>query len=180
MNFWDEDIDLLVGKKATAKQGRRSNKSTAELEGNGDVPRTAEENPFESMKTRKTSVWSDDPPKSSRSGTGANIIELERFQNEKIKESDDDIPVIPDIDDIQDDPLNLPDVKPMVSVDKSTYKELDNQFDTFQSEQASFGNLGDVDLSFLTNKLYPEKEVQPCSEVWTMESLFNDLSRSNL
>lgn len=26
-------------------------------------------------------------------------------------ESEDDIPVIPDIDDIQDDPLNLPDVK---------------------------------------------------------------------
>lgn len=37
----------------------------------------------------------------------------ERFQNDKVQKSDDDIPVIPDIDDLQDDPLNLPDVKPV-------------------------------------------------------------------
>lgn len=65
-----------------------------------------------------------------------------------------------------------------ISVDKSTYKELDNQIGNLQNEQINFGNLGDIDLSFLTSKLYPEKDVQPCTEVWTMESLFNDLSRS--
>ncbi|KAJ8956167.1 hypothetical protein NQ318_020718, partial [Aromia moschata] len=103
----------------------------------------------------------------------------ERFQNEKQGEVEDGIPEIPDIDDMQDDPLNLPDVKPVISVDKLTYKELDNQFENFQSEQMNFGNLGDIDLSLLTNKLFPEKDVQPCMEVWTMESLFNDLSRSS-
>lgn len=41
----------------------------------------------------------------------------ERFQSDNKEsprnEDDDDIPVIPDIDDLHDDPLNLPDVKPM-------------------------------------------------------------------
>ncbi|KAJ8927142.1 hypothetical protein NQ314_020415 [Rhamnusium bicolor] len=82
----------------------------------------------------------------------------ERFQSEKPEESKDDIPVIPDLDDLQDDPLNLPDVKPI--------------------EQGNFGDLGDTDLSFLTSKLYPERDVQTCAEVWTMETLINDLLRS--
>ncbi|KAG5861282.1 hypothetical protein JTB14_001597 [Gonioctena quinquepunctata] len=176
---WDEDIDLLVGKKSAAKQGRRSNKSLTGSDENGDISKNSEENAFEPMKARKTSVWSEDPPKSSRSGAGSNIIELERFQNDAVQESDDDIPIIPDIDDIQDDSLNLSDVKPVISVDRSTYKELDNQFDNFQSGQVTFGNLGDIDLSILTSKLYPEKEVQPCLEVWTLESLFNDLSKTS-
>lgn len=37
----------------------------------------------------------------------------ERFQNDKNNESDDDIPIIPDIDDIPDDNLNMPDIKPV-------------------------------------------------------------------
>ncbi|KAJ8919276.1 hypothetical protein NQ315_003860 [Exocentrus adspersus] len=130
------------------------------------------------MRTRKMGVWSEEAPKSAKGKNGSNIIELERFQNEKKQESDDDIPVIPDIDDLQDDPLNLPDIKPIVSVDKSTYKELDNEIGNLKSEQVNFGNIGDIDLSFLTSKLYPEKDVQPCTEVWTMESLFSDLTRS--
>lgn len=64
-------------------------------------------------------------------------------------------------------------------MDKSTYKELDNQLGTVQGDKINFGNLGNIDLSFLTNKLYPEKEVQVKPEIWTMESLFNDLSRSS-
>ncbi|RZC31875.1 IFT43 domain containing protein, partial [Asbolus verrucosus] len=108
-------------------------------------------------------------------GKGSNIIEQERFQNEKSQESEDDIPVIPDIDDVADDLLNLPDVKiPNVTVKESTYKELDSEF---ESGRSNFGNLGDIDLSFLTSKLYPEKEVRRCTEVWTMESLYQDLAK---
>jgi hypothetical protein len=83
--------------------------------------------------------------------------------------------VIPDIDDIADDPLNLPDVKvPNVTVKESTYKELDSQF---ESGQPNFGNIGDIDLSILTSRLYPEKEVQRCTEIWTMDSLYQDLAK---
>ncbi|XP_019872835.1 intraflagellar transport protein 43 homolog [Aethina tumida] len=160
---WDEDIDLSVGKK-TVKQGRRSSKidSPEEAGSPRDVP-------------VKTGVWTDEGTKSNKN-KGPNVIEQERFQKEKI-ESDDDIPVIPDIDDLQDDPLNLPDVRPMVTVDKSTYKELDDQFENLQSDQLNFGSVGDVDLSFFTSKLYNEKSVEESNEIWTMESLFEDLMR---
>lgn len=45
------------------------------------------------------------------------ILLRERFQIDRGQESEDDIPVIPDIDDIAEDPLNLPDIK----VPKSVY-----------------------------------------------------------
>ncbi|CAH1105073.1 unnamed protein product [Psylliodes chrysocephalus] len=171
---WDEDIDLLVGKKPIPKQGRRSNnKHLDDSESTIDSPKDIEDI---LMRSRKMSLWSDEGTKSSRSGSGTNMIELERFQNDKKNESDDDIPIIPDIDDIPDDNLNMPDIKPVVSVNKSTYKELDSQFNNMKTEQSNIGNLSNIDLSILTSRLYPEKDVQVCSEVWTLESLFHDLS----
>lgn len=61
-----------------------------------------------------------------------------------------------------------------VTVKESTYKELDSQF---ESGQPNFGNIGDIDLSILTSRLYPEKEVQRCTEIWTMDSLYQDLAK---
>ncbi|KAF7267320.1 intraflagellar transport 43 [Rhynchophorus ferrugineus] len=184
---WDEDIDLLAGRKVHAKQGRRSNPNTPEEAGSSELFNT---NPFDldskeerpEVRPRKTSVWGEEATKSTKSSKSTtNIIELERFQRDTkdITKDDDDIPIIPDIDDVQDDPLNLHDVKPVTTIDKSTYKELDNQLGNIQGDKIKFGNLGNIDLSFLTNRLYPEKEVQIKQEIWTMESLFNDLSRNN-
>ncbi|CAH0560135.1 unnamed protein product [Brassicogethes aeneus] len=166
---WDEDIDLLGGKKSGVKQGRRSSKNLAD--DLGSTSSTPREVPI------KTGVWTDEGSKSNKN-KGSNIIEQERFQKEKIADSDDDIPIIPEIDDLQDDPLNLPDVRPMVTVNKSTYKELDDQFENIQSEQVNFGNLGDIDLSYFTSKLNPEKNVEEPNEIWTMDSLFEDLART--
>ncbi|VEN34903.1 unnamed protein product [Callosobruchus maculatus] len=178
----DEDVDFLSSKKSAPKQGRRASRTllseeTDELEDNANDDIATPGEPF---KMRKTAVWSEDLSKSSRGKSGTNIIELERFQgdNRDNSKEEDDIPVIPDIDELQDDLLNLPDVKPIVSVDKSTYKEIDTQFGKFQTEQVSFGNIGDIDLSFLTSQLFPEKEVQVPNEVWTLDSLYNDLYHS--
>ncbi|CAH1996291.1 unnamed protein product [Acanthoscelides obtectus] len=179
----DEDVDFVTSKKSAAKQGRRASRTllteeAVELEDNDNSETTSSSGPF---KMRKTAVWSEDVPKSSKGKPGTNIIELERFQgdNRDNCKEEDDIPVIPDIDDLQDDPLNLPDAKPVVSVDKSTYKEIDTQFGKFQTEQVSFGNIGDIDLSFLTSQLFPEKEVQVPNEAWTVDSLYNDLYHSS-
>ncbi|RZC41414.1 intraflagellar transport protein 43 -like protein [Asbolus verrucosus] len=172
---WDEDVDLLAGKKSATKHGRRT--SNARTPGSPEEIQDgfgSKSPPEVPIRTRKTGGWADEGSKSTK-GKGSNIIEQERFQNEKSQESEDDIPVIPDIDDVADDPLNLPDVKiPNVTVKESTYKELDTEF---ESGQSNFGNLGDIDLSFLTSKLYPEKEVRRCTEVWTMESLYQDLAK---
>lgn len=64
-----------------------------------------------------------------------------------------------------------------ISVDESTYKELDSQFDKLKSDHLPFGNLGDIDLSFLIGKLYPESDVKQCQEAWTLESLHKDISK---
>lgn len=64
-------------------------------------------------------------------------------------------------------------------MDKSTYKELDSQLNNLQNDKFNFGNGGDIDISFLINKLYPEQDVQTDNEVWTLESLYNDLTRSS-
>ncbi|KAL1506066.1 hypothetical protein ABEB36_005497 [Hypothenemus hampei] len=190
---WDEDIDLLAGRKSFSEQERRSNSNTPnEMSKSGFNDFFSDSNPFDTdtqkdgqtmMKPLKTSVWGEESGKSAKSSrNSANIIELERFHSDN-KDSprnlEDDIPVIPDIDDLQDDPLNLPDVKPIVLVDKSTYKELDTQLTTGPTDKINFGNLGNIDLSFLMNKLYPEKDVQMNLETWTIESLFADLSRSS-
>ncbi|XP_044269828.1 intraflagellar transport protein 43 homolog [Tribolium madens] len=170
---WDEDIDLLPNKKSATKHGRRASNAPGSPE---DQPESSKKTtpPEVPIRTRKTGGWADEGVKSAKV-KGSNIIEQERFQNEKPQESEDDIPVIPDIDDIADDLLNLPDVKvPNITVKESTYKELDSQFET---GQPNFGNIGDIDLSILTTRLYSEKDVQRCTEVWTMESLYQDLAK---
>lgn len=65
-----------------------------------------------------------------------------------------------------------------VSVNRQTYKELDSELKHLQSNQSSIGKIGDINLSFLMNKLYPEKDVKDKDVVWTMESLFNTLKSS--
>lgn len=62
-------------------------------------------------------------------------------------------------------------------MDESTYKELDSQFDKLKSDHFSFGNLGDIDLSFLISKMYPESEVKLCQDIWTLDSLYKNISK---
>lgn len=62
-------------------------------------------------------------------------------------------------------------------MDESTYKELDSQLHSLNSAHLTFGNVGDIDLSFLINKMYPESEVKQCQEVWTLDSLHKDISK---
>ncbi|XP_050511878.1 intraflagellar transport protein 43 homolog [Diabrotica virgifera virgifera] len=168
----DDDIDLLVGKKSAPKQGRRSVKNLEEPEIAEELSKDMDDL---HIRARKTSLWSDEPPKSSRSeSSGRNMIELERFQNE-IKLDADDIPIIPDIEEIQDDTFK--DAKSMLSMDESV-KDLDKQVNTMRVDPNFKGaKFGDIDLSFLMINLYPEKDVQDCDEVWTLESLYKDLSR---
>uniref|UniRef100_A0A6P7GGP7 Intraflagellar transport protein 43 homolog n=1 Tax=Diabrotica virgifera virgifera TaxID=50390 RepID=A0A6P7GGP7_DIAVI len=157
----DDDIDLLVGKKSAPKQGRRSVKNLEEPEIAEELSKDMDDL---HIRARKTSLWSDEPPKSSR----------ERFQNE-IKLDADDIPIIPDIEEIQDDTFK--DAKSMLSMDESV-KDLDKQVNTMRVDPNFKGaKFGDIDLSFLMINLYPEKDVQDCDEVWTLESLYKDLSR---
>lgn len=88
--------------------------------------------------------------------------------------SDDDIPVIPDLDDIRDELiLNEMVEAPTVSVNRvATYKELNSDL----LKQGAFAALEDVDLSILAKCLQSEMVLNEPDEVWTWEKLFTDIS----
>ena len=73
-------------------------------------------------------------------------------------ESDDDIPAIPDLEDVQEEDLALQVAQaPSVAVNRvATYKELDN--DLFK--HAAFATLDDIDLRILTRCMAPESAVK--------------------
>uniref|UniRef100_A0A182LUQ1 Uncharacterized protein n=1 Tax=Anopheles culicifacies TaxID=139723 RepID=A0A182LUQ1_9DIPT len=107
----------------------------------------------------------------------------ERFSNSNIVSMDDtsttvdynpvdDIPVLPDADDIHESLLynespNLPTV--------TTYKNLSS--DIFTSGKASaLGNLDEIDISILTECLENEEDIDEPDEPWTWDQLFTQLS----
>ncbi|XP_041777233.1 intraflagellar transport protein 43 homolog [Anopheles merus] len=113
----------------------------------------------------------------------SNILEMERFSNSNIVPMDDssttvdynpidDIPVLPDADDIHESLLynespNLPTV--------TTYKNLSS--DIFASGKASaLGNLDEIDISILTECLESEEDIEEPDEPWTWDQLFTQLS----
>ncbi|KAF2880966.1 hypothetical protein ILUMI_25182 [Ignelater luminosus] len=185
---WDEDIDLLAGKKPVAKQGRRA--------GNPRSPDSTEQlldSALESItnasprdgttQPRKTGGWADDGIRSAKSR--GNLIEEQRFQEQTIlsDDDDDDIPIIPDIDDIQEDIQSPNEIKtPTILINTSTYKELDKELSAIQASPTAMQSLtkaNGINLSLLTKRLCPEKDIKESDEEWTLESLFNDLIALN-
>ncbi|XP_045480334.1 intraflagellar transport protein 43 homolog isoform X1 [Harmonia axyridis] len=170
MNFnQNTSIDLSVGREEIKLR------MSSETAGSTDNE-TSE--PF--VVTRRKGGWADEGTKSAKTSRSTTFFEQKRFQDEK-QDSDDDIPVIPDIDDLPYDSPNLQDVNiPNVSVKKATYKEIDkdNKLENLKIGDANFGNIGDIDLTLLTNKLYPEFEVKNIDEEWTLNSLALDLARN--
>uniref|UniRef100_A0A182QSQ4 Uncharacterized protein n=1 Tax=Anopheles farauti TaxID=69004 RepID=A0A182QSQ4_9DIPT len=119
----------------------------------------------------------------------SNILEMERFSNSNVVSMDDsstavdynpidDIPVLPDADDIHESLLynespNLPTF--VASEHVTTYKNLSS--DIFTSVKASaLGNLDEIDISILTECLESEEDIEEPDEVWTWDQLFTQLS----
>ncbi|XP_022914562.1 intraflagellar transport protein 43 homolog A isoform X2 [Onthophagus taurus] len=163
MNF-DDDLDFISGKKVSALQGRRSGgKDSNKSDSLDDEPSNSP--PEALMYARKTGKWAEDSAKSGK----------ERFQSEKHESDEDDIPIIPDIEDFQDDSSSPIDDQNLVSHGfKSTYKELDSELVKIETHQ-QFVNKSKIDLSLLTSKLIPEKDIKENDEIWTIESLFENV-----
>lgn len=87
--------------------------------------------------------------------------------------SEDDIPVIPDLDDFQDNLLNDMVEAPVVSVNRvATYKELNSEL----LKQGAFAALEDIDLSILARCLQNESALHEPDDVWAWEHLFTEVS----
>ncbi|KAK9753352.1 Intraflagellar transport protein 43 [Popillia japonica] len=175
---WSDDLDFMSSKKLV-KQGRRAENAGSpektELLDNA-VDNISNSPPEALLRTRKTGKWADEGGKSAKNRTATNLIELERFQTEKAESDEDDIPVIPDIEEFQDELAGSTNTENLKTAGfKSTYKEIDSELIKLDDDQ-KFGN-SKIDLSLLTSRLIPEKDCKENDDVWTMDYLFESLMR---
>ncbi|GFG37374.1 hypothetical protein Cfor_11181 [Coptotermes formosanus] len=174
-------LDFSPGRKAPPRRGRRAGVSNANI---GALPHSPEGDDIASADDIMDSPTSNSalssgflnsppksldsagpiaPPRSRRTGGWADEAiksGKERFRgpdNSK-GDSDDDIPVIPDLDDMQDEDLASEIAHaPSSTVNRvDTYKELDS--DLFK--HATFATLDDVSLRLLIKCLNLESEVK--------------------
>ncbi|XP_069691811.1 intraflagellar transport protein 43 homolog A isoform X2 [Periplaneta americana] len=132
--------------------------------------------PIPPPRSRRTGGWADEAIKSGKRRSASNLIEQERFRgpDHSKGDSDDDIPVIPDLDDMQDEELASQIAHaPSVSVNRAdTYKELDS--DLFK--HSAFATLDDVNLRLLTKCLNLETDIKEPDTAWTWDLLFTDVA----
>ncbi|XP_076655979.1 intraflagellar transport 43 isoform X2 [Halictus rubicundus] len=176
---WAADLEI-TSKKLLPRLGRRSTQNVAQEDSKSDddllespVSMSAGKStqpPVAPPRTRKTG-WGDEL-KSGRSRGASNIIEQERSRGIE-KDPIDDIPIIPDLDEIQEDSA-LSDINtPTVNVNRVTaYKELDTDL----VKNAAFTSLNGVNLSLLAEKLYNENLTKEPDEVWNWNLLFTQVA----
>ncbi|XP_073826086.1 intraflagellar transport 43 [Musca autumnalis] len=102
------------------------------------------------------------------------------FEDERfgIKSTDntsptDDIPIIPDLDDMKDEMIMHEIAQPAsIAVNRVvTLKELNSDL----LSQTAFSVIEDVDLSILTKCLQPQEVIDEADEVWEWQKLFTDV-----
>ncbi|KAG7213888.1 hypothetical protein KM043_003095 [Ampulex compressa] len=183
---WPADLEI-TSKKLIPRLGRRAGQSGLQEDSKSDddfldSPLSVSSGksaggqvPVAPPRTRKTG-WGDDS-KSGRAKT-SNIIEQlflrERFRGAVQEEQEDDIPVIPDLDEIQEDNVSSEIVNaPVINANRVTaYKELDTDL----IKNAAFTSLNGVNLSFLAEKLYNENLIKDPDEVWNWNLLFTQVA----
>ncbi|XP_051833511.1 intraflagellar transport protein 43 homolog isoform X1 [Antechinus flavipes] len=162
-----------------AKMGRRAHqespqtenqlaKKNSNLSGEGPPPKPA----------RRQGGWADDSVKISKSGRKIiEEIEDQRLRQRSIEGSDDggDIPVIPDLEEVQEEDFVLKvAAPPSIQVNRvMTYRDLDNDL----MKYAAFQTLdGEIDLKLLTKVLAPEHEVREDDVSWDWDHLYTEVS----
>lgn len=129
---------------------------------------------------RRQGGWADDfKEKKNRKKKGTNIEELdERLRPDNsvsLQDQEDDIPVIPDLDDVhEDDIAQQIAAPPSVQVTRvATYKELDTDF---QKHAGLLTLDGEIDLKLLGSALAPESEVFEEDKVWEWDRVFTEVA----
>ncbi|XP_076672628.1 intraflagellar transport 43 isoform X2 [Andrena cerasifolii] len=177
---WAADLEI-TSKKLLPRLGRRSTQSTIQEDPKSDddlldspvslSSGKSAQPPVAPPRTRKTG-WGDEL-KSGKSRGASSLIEQERSRGIEKEDSVDDIPVIPDLDEIQEDNA-LADINTlMVNVNRvAAYKELDTDL----VKNAAFTSFNGVNLSLLAEKLYSENLTKEPDEVWNWNLLFTQVA----
>ncbi|XP_014797091.1 PREDICTED: intraflagellar transport protein 43 homolog isoform X3 [Calidris pugnax] len=128
---------------------------------------------------RRQGGWADDPvAATTKSGRKhAEEVEDHRLRQQSLEASDDggDIPVIPDLEELQEEDLATQvAAPPSVQVNRVlTYHDLDKDL----MKYAAFQTLdGEVDLKLLTKVLAPEHELREDDVSWNWDHLFTEVS----
>ncbi|XP_019495811.1 PREDICTED: intraflagellar transport protein 43 homolog [Hipposideros armiger] len=182
-----EDLLLDLGEErrrgsAThgAKMGRRAQQESAQAENylSGKNFSTPAGEAVPPKPPRRQGGWADDSMKASKSGRKASEeIEDHRLRQQSLDGSDDggDIPVIPDLEEVQEEDFVLQvAAPPSVQVNRvMTYRDLDNDL----MKYAAFQTLdGEIDLKLLTKVLAPEHEVREDDISWDWDHLYTEVS----
>nr|XP_040055090.1 intraflagellar transport protein 43 homolog isoform X1 [Gasterosteus aculeatus aculeatus] len=117
--------------------------------------------------------------RSSRRPAAENL-EDRRLRPQTPQGSDDegDIPVIPDLDEVQEDDLTMQvAAPPSIQVNRvMTYRDLDNDLRSYSAFQTLVSQDGEIDLKLLTKVLAPEQEVKEEDVSWDWDHLFTEVS----
>ncbi|XP_030298912.1 intraflagellar transport protein 43 homolog isoform X4 [Sparus aurata] len=161
--------------KNVAKSGRRArlaaDQSSFEDSRHGPPPKPA----------RRQGGWAEECSSSgsakSSSRLAADDLEDRRLRPQTPQGSDDegDIPVIPELDEVQEEDLTKQvAAPPSIQVNQvMTYRDLDNDL----KYNSAFQTLdGEIDLKLLTKVLSPEQEVKEDDVSWDWDHLFTEVS----
>ncbi|KAJ8669374.1 hypothetical protein QAD02_000633 [Eretmocerus hayati] len=188
------DENEVSTKKLIPRLGRRAGQSSIQEERSddeqlesvtsaSDVLNSASKRPLRAKSAKGPAPSA--PPRPRKTGWGDEAKSIKRvnpasydngYSNNRSDSREDDIPVIPDLDEIIEDTraLDISNV-PVARIHRATaaaYEELNTNL----RESQLFSNLDGVDLSLLTEKLYPERLVHEPDEVWSWESLFTQVA----
>nr|XP_046222800.1 intraflagellar transport protein 43 homolog A isoform X2 [Oncorhynchus gorbuscha] len=175
--------------KNVAKLGRRARQAAEQTS-------SMEESRHVRKSSSSTSMGEVPPPKPSRrqggwaeetSGSGSaksgrrpamvEDVEDRRLRPQTPQGSDDegDIPVIPDLDEVQEEDLTMQvAAPPSIQVNRvMTYRDLDNDLMKYSAFQTLDG---EIDLKLLTKVLAPEQEVREEDVGWDWDRLFTEVS----
>ncbi|XP_014446565.1 intraflagellar transport protein 43 homolog isoform X2 [Tupaia chinensis] len=127
---------------------------------------------------RRQGGWADDSMKNSKLGKKASEeIEDHRLRQQSLDGSDDggDIPVIPDLEEVQEEDFVLQvAAPPSIQVNRvMTYRDLDNDLMKYSAFQTLDG---EIDLKLLTKVLAPEHEVREDDVSWDWDLLYTEVS----
>lgn len=168
--------------KNVPKSGRRARTDQTPLEDSrhGRKSSASEEGP-PVKPTRRQGGWAEESSGSGSAKTSrrpaAEDMEDRRLRPQTPEGSDDegDIPVIPDLDEVQEEDLTMQiAAPPSIQVNRvMTYRDLDNDLKVYSAFQTLDG---EIDLRLLTKVLAPEQEVKEEDVSWDWDHLFTEVS----
>ncbi|XP_077123656.1 intraflagellar transport protein 43 homolog isoform X1 [Ranitomeya variabilis] len=175
----EDALELGEARRSTGiKMGRRARASQDVQPEESDSARVSSSREQGPPKPLRQGGWADESSGTSKLGKrGAEDVEDSRLRQRSLDDSDEggDIPVIPDLEDVQEEDLALQVASPpSVQVNRvMTYRDLDNDL----MRHAAFQILDeDIDLKLLTKVLSPEVDVREDDARWDWDLLYTEVS----